>query len=200
MAGGEVRTFNVPESRRFLVDGKPLTVHELVPGTQLTATVTTTTTPVTIRTITVKTGKVWHVMGNVVILTLPDGENKQFIVNDNTRFTVNGKPATVRDLTKGTVVHAEKIVEEPVTEITMDTTVVGQAPAPAVAPAAEPAAEPPPEVAHTVPAETPSAPTEQNAAPLNPASHVPLIVGVLLVAGILVIWIRHRRKSGDVRG
>ena len=48
MSDGEVRTFNVPESRKFIIDGKALTVHELQPGTMLTATVTTEATPVTL--------------------------------------------------------------------------------------------------------------------------------------------------------
>ena len=215
MSSGEERLFNVPASRRFVVDGKELTVHELVPGTKLTATVTTTMTPVTVRTITVKSGTVWHVMGNNVIITLPNGENKQFIVKADTPFTVNGKPATVRDLKKGTVVFAEKVVEEPQTDIATNTTVVGQAPAPGATPAAapaaaqtappaaEPAAEPPaavpaesaPAVAQSTPADTPPAPVEQAPPVPKTASRVPLIVGVLLVAGILVIWLVRRGKS-----
>jgi hypothetical protein len=131
MSGGEYRTFNVPESRKFIVDGNELTVHQLKPGTKLTATVTTTTTPITVRTTTVGSGKVWHVMGKNVVLTMPDGQNKQFTVKEDTRFTVNGSPATVNDLRPGMIVSAEKVVEEPMTELTSDTQVVGQAPAPA---------------------------------------------------------------------
>jgi len=190
MSDGELKTFNVPESRRFIVDGRELTVHELVPGTKLKATVTTTATPITVRTITVESGTVWHVMGNVVILTLPNGVNKQFLVKDDTRFTVNGNPATVRDLAKGMIVFAEKIVEEPTTEITIDTTVVGQAPAPAAV-----AAEAAPAVAQAPPAEPPPAPAAPTPAPPEAASRLPLIVGVVLVAGVLFIWVLLRRKS-----
>src|SRR5215831_14302083 len=53
MSTGELRTFDVPESRRFLIDGKELTVGELKPGTKLAATVSTTTTQITDRTTTV---------------------------------------------------------------------------------------------------------------------------------------------------
>jgi hypothetical protein len=221
MPNGKLRTYNVPESRRFIVDGKELTVHELVPGTKLTATVKTTTTPITVRTTTIKSGTVWHVMGNNVILTLPNGENKQFTVKDDTRFTVNGNPATVRDLKKGTVVYAERVVEEPMTEFATDTTVVGEAPAPSAAPATAVAqqapAEPPPAVAQDTPAapapavaqDTPAAPAvaqeqaaapppapvEQAPAPAKTSSRLPVIVGLLLVAGVLVIWVLSRRKS-----
>jgi hypothetical protein len=221
LANGEARIFNVPESRRFMVDGKPLTVHQLVPGTKLTATVKTTSTPITIRTISINSGTVWHVMGNNVIVTMPDGKNKQFIVKDDTKFTVNGQPATVRDLKKGTVVYAERIVEEPSVEFTTDVQVVGQAPAAAAAPATAPtaapaaaptpapsgeatptpAAEQPPAEAAPAPSEPAPAPAETAPAPVvpapvsaKPASRIPLIVGLLLVAGILVIWMLSRRK------
>jgi cobalamin biosynthesis Mg chelatase CobN len=148
-------------------------------------------------------------MGNNVILTLPNGENKQFTVKDDTRFTVNGNPATVRDLKKGTVVYAERVVEEPMTEFATDTTVVGEAPAPSAAPATAVAqqapAAPPPAVAQDTPAAPavaqeqaaapPPAPVEQAPAPAKTSSRLPVIVGLLLVAGVLVIWVLSRRKS-----
>ena len=128
MSTGDLRLFHVPESRRFLIDGKEVSVRELKPGTSLTATVTTTTTPITQRTTTVGTGKVWHVSGRTVILTLPDGTNKMYKVEDSYRFTVEGKPASVYDLRKGMTISAQKIVEEPMTEISTNTQVVGQGP------------------------------------------------------------------------
>src|SRR6516164_8607295 len=38
MSTGQVRTFQVPPSRRFMIDGKELTVDQLQTGTTLTAT------------------------------------------------------------------------------------------------------------------------------------------------------------------
>src|SRR5262245_23133678 len=71
MSSGELRTFNnVPDSRRATIDGKEVGVRDLKPGTKLTATITRTETPITVRTVTVGTGRVWHVAGNTVILTL----------------------------------------------------------------------------------------------------------------------------------
>jgi len=131
MSTGELRNFNVPESRKFIIDGRQLTVHDLKPGTNLTATVTTTNTPVTERTTTIGTGKVWYVQGNTVIVTLPNLENRTYIVNDNYRFTVEGREASVHDLRKGMTISAQKIVEAPQTEIASNTVVTGQAPAPA---------------------------------------------------------------------
>ena len=129
MSTGELRYFEPPESRRFLVDGKELTTRDLKPGTTLTATVTTTTTPITDRTTTIGTGTVWYVSGNSVVITLPNNENRTYTVKDSYRFIVDGQKASVHDLRRGMTISAEKIVEEPRTEITSDTVVVGHGPA-----------------------------------------------------------------------
>jgi hypothetical protein len=129
MINGSIRTFEVPANRRFTIDGRDLTVHDLRPGTKLSATVTTTTTPITDRTTTIGTGTVWWVSGKTVIITLPNGENREYIVKDDYKFNIEGNAsATVSDLKKGMKISAEKIVEEPRTEITSDTVVTGQAP------------------------------------------------------------------------
>ncbi len=130
LASGEIRTFRVPPSRRFIIDGKELTVHDLKPGTTLTATTTTTTTPMSVRTKSIRTAKVWYAAPPNVILTLPNGENKQYVVKDDVKFTVDGRPATVFDLRKGMTVAVEKIVEEPTVEIAENISVIGHAPAP----------------------------------------------------------------------
>jgi len=170
MSTGDLREFNVPESRRFVVDGKELTVHDLKPGTKLTATVTTTTTPVTERTTTIGSGKVWYVAGTTVILTLPNGENRMYKVQDSYRFAVEGRKASVFDLKKGMVISAEKIVEEPRTEIASNTVVTGQAPPP-------PPLPPKTEVAQTPPPARPKVtpPPEPAAAPVPVAKPAPVV-------------------------
>jgi hypothetical protein len=173
MPDGEVRHFTPPASRRFIVDGRELRTQDLKPGTNLTATVITTTTPVTERTKTIGTGTVWWVAGNTVILTLPNGENRTYKVKDDYRFVVEGKKATVADLRKGMRISAEKIVEEPVTEIASDVVVTGNAPPPptpkpvvAQAPTPAPTRE---TAARTSPAPTP-APTPTPAPEPTPVS------------------------------
>jgi len=180
MADGAVREFNVPDSRRFLIDGKEVTVHDLKPGTKLSAMITTTTTPITDRTTTVGTGRVWWVSGSTLILTLPNGENREFIVKDDYKFTVNGnKNATVHDLRKGMTVSAERIVEEPRTEIVSNTVVSGQAPPPpapkpVVAQTPPPPAPAPTQVAQARPAPVQAAPAPAPApAPVQVAQAVP---------------------------
>ena len=155
MSTGDIRIFHVPASREFVIDGKSQSVRGLKPGTKLTATVTTSTTPITQRTTTVGTGKVWYVSGNTVILTLPNNENRMYKVQDYYRFNIGGEKASVHDLRKGMVVSAEKIVEEPMTEIASNIAVVGQAP-PAPAPKKAEVAERLPVAREPAPAPAPA--------------------------------------------
>jgi hypothetical protein len=129
-------------------------------------------------------------MGKNVILTMPDGQNKQYTVKDDTRFTVNGNPATVNDLRQGMVVSAEKVVEEPMTEIATDTKVVGRAPAPRAAPKTEPA----PAVAQAKPMTPPPEKTETPPTLPKTASPVPLIglLGALFALSSLGIQMLRR--------
>jgi hypothetical protein len=203
MASGDLRTFTVPDSRRFNIDGQELKVNDLKPGTTLTATVKTTTTPVTERTTTVGTGTVWYVAGNTVILTLPNNENRMYKVKDSYRFTVNGQQASVHDLRKGMVISAEKITEEPNTEVASETAVVGHAPAapkpkseaaramppePAPTPAPRPAPAPAPAAAAPAPTPAPAPEPAPKELP-HTASPLPLIglAGLSLMAGSLAL-------------
>jgi hypothetical protein len=203
MSSGDLRTFDVPESRRFIVDGRELSVHELKPGTALTATVTTTATPVTDRTTTVGTGKVWHVSGNTVIITLPNNENRMYKVDNNYRFNVEGKEASVHELRKGMVISAQKIVEEPRTVIASDTVVVGKAPPPpqppktvAQAPVPERPA-PAPAPARPEPAAAPAEPTADRLPATLPKTGSPLpLAGTLGVVFIIAsLGSRRLRRS-----
>ncbi len=215
MTDGGVREFNVPEVRKFMIDGREVTVHDLKPGTKLNATVTTTRTPVIERTTTVGTGTVWWVAGQTVILTMPNGENREFKVTSDYKFNVDGnKEATVDHLRKGMRVSAQRIVEEPRTEIASDTVVTGQAPPPpaptAVVSQATPAPAPRQEVAQArpAPAAPPAAPApapvEVAQAQPTPtrlpatASNLPLmgVLGVLLTFGGL--GLRRLSHAGNV--
>lgn len=184
MSTGEVRTLTVPDSRTAMVDGKEITVHDLKVGTTLTATLTTTTTPVIDRTVTNLTGTVWFVSGSTVILTLPDGKNKMYKSLPGFQFTVNGRKATVFDLRKGMQISAEKVVEQPTTEISNNTVVTGHAPPPVVAQAPAPApvqaATPAPAPVEVAAAPAPEPAPEPAPAPLpaelpTTASPVPLV-------------------------
>jgi hypothetical protein len=58
---GQYKMFNTQPGVQLTVDGKPKTLKDLTPGTILTATTTTTTQPITVRTTTVTNGTVWYV-------------------------------------------------------------------------------------------------------------------------------------------
>jgi hypothetical protein len=119
-ADGQYRIFNVMPGREFIIG-------DLSPGTTLTATITTREQPITIRTTSSLNGEVWYVDRNYVILRLANGEVRDYNVPDSYRFTVEGKPASVKELRKGMQVSATKIVAENQTEISSETVVTGTA-------------------------------------------------------------------------
>ena len=128
---GTTEDFVVSPSQTFTVDGKQMTISELKPGTHLTQTITTKTTPKTIVTVRTIEGKVWHVNApSTVILTLPDGTNKQYNVPKGQVFNINGKQDTVFELRKGMNVSAMVVTEEPVIEASTHKSVTGVAPKP----------------------------------------------------------------------
>jgi hypothetical protein len=131
LENGTVEHLIVPDEDRFNIDGKSLTVSELTPGTTLTQTIETVTTPRFVKTVRVLQGKVWHVnRPNHVILTLPDGTNHSYTIPKHAKITVNGQPATGFDLKKGHQLQATIVTDEPHTVIAKSKTVVGHAPAP----------------------------------------------------------------------
>jgi hypothetical protein len=122
------RVFNMKPGQQFNIDGQTKLIGELKMGTVLTATATTTTQPVTVRTATTLTGTVVWASGNYVVLALPTGEDKGYTVPESFRFNVEGKPASVHDLKAGMKVTATKIVEDPQTVISTTTVITGKAP------------------------------------------------------------------------
>jgi hypothetical protein len=129
LENGMVEHLVVPDSDRFNIDGKSLTVDELTPGTTLTQTITTVTTPRFVNTVRVLKGKIWHItQPYTVILTLPDGTHHSYIIPKHAKITIDGKPATVFDLKKGHTLQATIVTDEPQTVVARSKTVVGQAP------------------------------------------------------------------------
>jgi LPXTG-motif cell wall-anchored protein len=128
---GTVEDFVVSPSQTFTVDGKQMTIGDLKPGTHLTQSITTKTTPKTITTTRTIDGRVWHVNPpNYVILTLPDGTNKEYNVPKGQVFNIGGQQDTVFQLRKGMNVSATVVTEEPVIEASMHRSVTGVAPKP----------------------------------------------------------------------
>jgi RNase P/RNase MRP subunit p29 len=127
---GKLRTFNVQPGREFVIDGKTKLIGDLKPGTVLTATVTTTTQDLSVRTLKVAHGTVKYASGKTVILTLENGETQQFTLPEDYSFTVDGKPAKFDALRKGMKVVGSNLIVEPLTEISTEVAVTGKAPKP----------------------------------------------------------------------
>jgi len=185
MADGSLRHFdNVPESARVTVDGQELGIHDLKPGMKLQRTITTTSTPETIKTVQTVTGRVWNVNPPLsVILTLEDGTNQQFRIPRGQMFNINGQMVDAWGLRRGMNISATRVVETPRDVITRHTKVTGVMPPAPPAPApdlpvlvAEEAPTKPVETAQAAPAELPKT-----------GSPVPLIglIGLISLASAL---------------
>jgi sortase A len=129
LENGRVEHLVVPDSDRFTIDGKQVSVHELVPGTKLTQTITTTTTPRYVNSVRTIEGKVWHANApKSLILTLPDNKNQVFNVPNDAKFTIDGKEKTVFDLKKGMKIKATIVTDEEHTIVESNKVAFGRAP------------------------------------------------------------------------
>lgn len=141
---GVVKEYDIPEGFQFMVDGKPVGIADLKPGTKLTSTVTTTTTPHVVQTTEVKNATVVKVVGGTVILRGEDGKVRKFAkVPSDVTLTSNGKPITLMDLKEGMKLSAT-IVHESVTTVTETAAAVTGHQAKKPAPKAKPAPKPAP--------------------------------------------------------
>ena len=151
MADGEVKEFDVPEGFMFTVDGRSVPVSELTPGTELTSTVKTTTTPHVVQTTELRNAEIVQRQGRNVIFRDENGKlNLYKDVSEDLVFTVDGKQVPYTHLAGGMRVTAT-IVHTSVTEVTeQDVNVMGEAPPkPKPVPVAAPAPAPAPVLPHT---------------------------------------------------
>jgi hypothetical protein len=126
--GGDYRLFDVRPGAMATIGGVKKSLSQLKLGTMLTAAVTTTQTPVVRRTTTVTKGRlIWSVPTSIVV-TLENGENRQYTVPPGFKFTVEGKSLGVEELRPGMNLTGTNVVEEPVTLITEETVVFGTEP------------------------------------------------------------------------
>jgi hypothetical protein len=128
LENGKFELLNLGEDFRFQVDGRDLTVHELMPGTKLSQEIHTITTPQEVTTLRTVEGKVWQVNGPHLILSFPGGENKAYTVPDGIVFHINGAEKTVFDLRKGMDISATVLTVAPENIVSRHTVVTGQAP------------------------------------------------------------------------
>jgi hypothetical protein len=121
------------------VDGKQVAIDALEPGMKLERTITTTTTPHTVKTVESVTGKVWHVSPpRFVILTLDDGTNHKFDLPNDHKVMVDGKVVDAWHLKKGMKISATRVIETPGNVVSQQTRLTATSPAPAALAANEP--------------------------------------------------------------
>jgi hypothetical protein len=107
--GGDYRLFSIEPGKTATIDGKVMPLNQVPAGTMLTADVYTTQTPITERTTTTLNGTVWSASPTAVILTLENGENRQYDVPAGLKFDVDGQMKEAMELRPGMKVHATKV-------------------------------------------------------------------------------------------
>jgi hypothetical protein len=128
MPSGDYRLFYLRPGKTAAIDGAVMPLNQVKIGTILTAYVTVTERPVVDRTITSLKGTVWHASPTTVILTLKNGENRQYDVPPGLKFDVDGQMKEAMELRPGMKISATKVVESPRTEITQSNVVTGLGP------------------------------------------------------------------------
>lgn len=132
MEDGTLKEFDdVSDSMSFMVDGKPVNIHNARVGMKLEKQTITTTTPRVVTTVENVTGKVWHVTPpSKVILTLENGENQEFTIPKGQKFMIDGRETDAWGLKKGMRVTAQRVTEVPETVVAQEVKRTGTAPPP----------------------------------------------------------------------
>ena len=152
MADGSVRDAEVPSDFLFEVDGRKVPVSALKPGTKLTQTISTTTTPEVVKTVEVREAEVIQRKGETLIIRRADGTLNMITgVPDNFHLYRNGKPVPIEALSGGDKVTAHIIHKETRIITEEEMRVAGAAPKPAPKPRPVAAAKPAPKPAPVLP-------------------------------------------------
>ena len=187
------RELTVPDDFKFTVDGKTLSVHELKPGMNGTATITTTTTVTPVTVTEVKNGTVMKNLGTSILVRTDSGI-KMFSQADIDKRGVkiwrDGQLAELTDFRENDKLTATIVTTMPpkvMTQKQVDATLAKSAPSMGAA----------------APAPSAAAPSMAAAAPAAPkhlpktASSLPLLglTGAAALLAAMVLTVRRRRAT-----
>jgi hypothetical protein len=192
MDDGVVREIEVPPGKTAMVDGKETGLADLKIGTTLSATFSTVTKPVEVKTTTIKNGEVVRVAGSSLTTKEKDGLHT-YTVPTGFRFQVDGRDVTINELSPGMKLNA--------TIVTTSTSMTTETQRGKAAGAAPPTPAPAPVAAAPAPAPTEAPAPVAEAAPAKKklpktASPMPLLGllgGLSVAAGAGLRAIRRSR-------
>ena len=145
MADGTMKGFDVPPGFMFDIEGTKVPLSALKPGQELTATITTTTKPVTEKTIVVKQGTVVKVVARTLLVQMADGTYKSIVPPSGFLFEVDGQMVPLEELRPGMKLTATLVSDKDIGTVSAkDVEISASAPPPAPAAAPAPAAPAPP--------------------------------------------------------
>jgi hypothetical protein len=186
------REMTVPEDFRFMVNGQPMSVHDLKVGMKGTATITTKTTMTPVTVTEVKNGTVVQRSGSTIVVRTPDNQVKRFSQSDidkrGIKIVRDGRPAELSDFREGDTLSATiittrqpQILTEREVQATLAPAVAAVPPPPAPRPA--PVAPPPPAQEPPPPAAARTLPSTASSWPLLGLSSIlSLAMGLALTA------------------
>jgi hypothetical protein len=112
MSDGTARLIDVDPDFRFDVDGAQVPTADLQPGMKLTAKITVTQTPRTVKVTEVKEGTIVSIVGQNITIRTAKGVQMFKNVPSDMHFMVHGKPVPINKLTQGMKITATRVVEE----------------------------------------------------------------------------------------
>jgi len=128
MSDGPAKVFEVDPTFRFDVEGKKVPASALQVGTKLTADVTTTETPHTVKVTEVKSGTIVSIVGQNITVRTPEGTKMFKKVPSDFVFKVHGKNVPINEITAGMKITATVVIEEIETVTDRDVKIEGKPP------------------------------------------------------------------------
>ena len=112
---GSLEAIRIPAGETFNIDGQNLPLSELKQGMILTEEVYTTTRPITVKTVEISDGTIWHVSPTRLVIRTKDNKIVEYNVPEWATVNINGKEESLVDLRRGQQITATIITEEPMT-------------------------------------------------------------------------------------